>query len=81
MPDDRRYGVLWMNRTALAPAFQMEGAFNDVSLRLQPDALEAEVLAELDRIRRYLHEKDPDSEASHLAFKTFANLMRMWAHN
>ncbi|HKY93807.1 MAG TPA: Fe2+-dependent dioxygenase [Kiloniellales bacterium] len=45
------------------------------------DPAQRELLAELDRIRRYLHEKDPDSEASNLAFKTFANLMRMWAHN
>ena len=43
------------------------------------DPAQRELLAELDRIRRYLHEKDPDSEASNLAFKTFANLMRMWA--
>jgi PKHD-type hydroxylase len=45
------------------------------------DPAQRELLAELDRVRRYLHEKDPDSEASNLAFKTFANLMRMWAHN
>jgi PKHD-type hydroxylase len=45
------------------------------------DPAQREIMAELDRIRRFLHEKDPDSEASHLAFKTFANLMRMWAQN
>jgi len=45
------------------------------------DPAQRELMAELDRIRRYLHEKDPDSEASNLAFKTFANLMRMWAQN
>jgi PKHD-type hydroxylase len=40
-----------------------------------------ELMADLDAIRRHLHEKDPDSEATHLAFKTFANLMRLWAEN
>ena len=33
-PDDRLYGILWMRRATLGPAFDMEGAFNDVSLRL-----------------------------------------------
>ena len=29
-PDNRRFGVLWASRDALGPAFEMEGAFNDV---------------------------------------------------
>ena len=33
-PDDLLYGILWMRRAALGPAFDMEGAFNDVSMRL-----------------------------------------------
>jgi putative ABC transport system permease protein len=47
-PDNRRFGVLWMSRDALAPAFRMEGAFNDVTLGLVPGAIEAEVIARLD---------------------------------
>jgi len=50
VPDNRRFGVLWMNRSALAPAYDMEGAFNDVALRLAPGASEAAVIAELDRL-------------------------------
>ncbi len=46
--DDERFAVLWMDRQAIAPAFQMEGAFNDVVLRLQPGASEAAVLREVD---------------------------------
>jgi putative ABC transport system permease protein len=34
MPDDRRYGVLWLGRAALQSAFDLKGAFNDVSLGL-----------------------------------------------
>jgi putative ABC transport system permease protein len=49
-PDNRRFGVLWMSREALGPAFQMEGAFNDVSLRLAAGAQEAEVIARVDRL-------------------------------
>ena len=47
-PDDRRFGVLWINQSELAAAFDMEGAFNDVSLQLMPGANEAEVIRRLD---------------------------------
>jgi putative ABC transport system permease protein len=49
-PDNRRFGVLWMGETALAAAFNMEGAFNDVALTLSAGAMEAEVIARLDDI-------------------------------
>lgn len=49
-PDNRRFGVLWMSRDALGPPFAMEGAFNDVSVRLTADASEDEVIAQLDRL-------------------------------
>jgi len=48
--DPRRYAVMWMDRFAVAAALQMEGAFNEVSLRLQPGASEAEVLTRVDRL-------------------------------
>jgi putative ABC transport system permease protein len=50
IPDDRRFGVLWMERRALASAFDMEGGFNDVALTLMPGASEAEVIARVDRL-------------------------------
>jgi len=50
IPDDERFGVFWMGERELAAAFDMEGAFNDVTLRLQPGASEAEVLRRLDAI-------------------------------
>jgi putative ABC transport system permease protein len=49
-PDDRSFGVLWMNRTALAAAYNMEGAFNHVTARLAPGASEPAVIAEFDRL-------------------------------
>ncbi|HYQ01167.1 MAG TPA: ABC transporter permease [Polyangiaceae bacterium] len=48
--DPKRHAVLWMDRAALASAFQLSGAFNDVSLRLAPEASEQSVRAALDRI-------------------------------
>jgi putative ABC transport system permease protein len=49
-PDNRRFGVLWMSRDAMGPAFNMDGAFNDVVLALAPGADEAEVIGRLDRL-------------------------------
>lgn len=34
MPDNRTFGILWMQREAAAAAFDMTGAFNDLSLKL-----------------------------------------------
>jgi putative ABC transport system permease protein len=50
MPDDRRFGVIWMPRGPLAAATNMAGAFNDVTLRLVPGAKEIAVVAAFDRI-------------------------------
>lgn len=50
VPDDRRFGVFFMAHDALAAAFDLDGAFNDVSLALRRDASEAEVIDEVDRI-------------------------------
>lgn len=49
-PDSRRFGVLWMSRAAIAPAFQMDGAFNDLSLTLAPGTSEREVISRLDAL-------------------------------
>jgi len=51
MPDDLRFGVLWMGQETLQAAFDLDGAFNDVSLALlrgtDPDAV-------VDRVDRLL---------------------------
>lgn len=49
-PDNRRYGVMWIAHETLAPAFDMQGAFNDVSLSLGRGANEPEVIAALDNL-------------------------------
>jgi len=48
--DPRRYAVLWMPRQVVAAAFDLEGAFDEISLRLQPGASQPEVLAAVDRV-------------------------------
>jgi putative ABC transport system permease protein len=48
VPDDRRFGVLWMGREAMASVWDMSGAFNDVALKLLPGASRPEVIDRLD---------------------------------
>jgi putative ABC transport system permease protein len=50
MPDDLRFGVLWLPEETLAAAFDLDGAFNDVSLSLLRGADAQAVIADLDRI-------------------------------
>lgn len=50
LPDHRRFGIFWMGEDALAPAYDMDGAFNDVALRLERGASEAEVVQQLDAL-------------------------------
>lgn len=52
IPDFARFGILWMGRSPLATAFDMEGAFNDLSLTLTGDANAAQVVEELDLVLR-----------------------------
>ncbi|MGB5472238.1 MAG: ABC transporter permease [Gammaproteobacteria bacterium] len=49
-PDFERYGVLWMGRTALAAAYNMEGAFNDVSFTLVEGAIVDDVIQRIDQV-------------------------------
>lgn len=49
-PDDRNFGVFWMDREYLATAYNMEGAFNDVVAWLAPNASERAVIDALDRL-------------------------------
>lgn len=50
MPDDRRYGLIWMGEAAAAAANDMSGAVNDVTLRLARGADERAVIDALDRL-------------------------------
>ena len=50
VPDNARFGVFWMERRALAAAFNMEGAFNDASFALMRGASEPEAIAAIDRV-------------------------------
>lgn len=50
VPDDKSFGLFWMDGERLAAAFDMQSAFNHVVLRLTPEASERRVIDALDRI-------------------------------
>jgi putative ABC transport system permease protein len=49
-PDQRGFGIFWVDRQALGAAYNMEGAFNAVAVRLAPGATEGPVIDQLDRL-------------------------------
>ncbi|WP_372764112.1 ABC transporter permease [Litorivivens sp.] len=48
MPDFARFGVMWMPEQRLATAFNMEGAFNDIVIQVQPQATIQDIIDQLD---------------------------------
>jgi putative ABC transport system permease protein len=50
LPDDRRFGVVWMGREALEAAFDLENAFNDLSVTLLRGAAPEPVIEEIDTL-------------------------------
>jgi putative ABC transport system permease protein len=50
LPDNQRFGVFWLGHEALATAFDLDGAFNDVALTLTPEANEQAVIFRLDQV-------------------------------
>ncbi|PCJ88960.1 MAG: ABC transporter permease [Thiotrichaceae bacterium] len=49
-PDYQRYGVLWMARKPLATAYDMDGAFNNVSLTLSKGGNAQDIIDRLDEL-------------------------------
>lgn len=48
MPDPEHYGIVWLRRAALAAAYDLDGAFNDLSLVLEPGVTPDQVLPLVD---------------------------------
>ena len=49
-PDYQRFAVMWMAQTPLAAAYGMQSAFNQLSLQLQREASEQDVIMQLDTL-------------------------------
>ena len=50
VPDQKRYGVIFMSKTLMEGLFDMEGSFNDVSLTIMKDANLEAIIEQLDQI-------------------------------
>jgi putative ABC transport system permease protein len=50
MPDDKRFGIIWMGKKALEAAFDLGGSFTEAIMSLERGAPVADVLAALDRL-------------------------------
>ena len=50
MPDNEAFGIIWMSHKAASAAFDMDGAFNDVSLAVAAGASTEPVIEALDRL-------------------------------
>ncbi len=50
MPDDRRFGILWMAEETLEAAFDLDGAVNSITVKLLKRASEPQVIENIDRI-------------------------------
>ncbi|MFQ5636018.1 MAG: ABC transporter permease [Gammaproteobacteria bacterium] len=48
MPDDERFGIIWMGHEALQAAFDLDGAFNNITLGLLRGADSDDVIRRLD---------------------------------
>ncbi|HET6510664.1 MAG TPA: ABC transporter permease, partial [Candidatus Kapabacteria bacterium] len=49
-PDNKRFGIIWMSEGAMAAAFDLVGAFNDLAVMLSRGTDELAVIASIDRI-------------------------------
>jgi putative ABC transport system permease protein len=50
LPDDKHFGILWMDNDALAAVFDLTGAFNDLTARIAPGTSLPALIAQLDRL-------------------------------
>jgi putative ABC transport system permease protein len=85
LPEPERFGVLWMGREPLGRAFDLDGAFNDLQLQLEPGASERTVANAVDGLLerhggRGAYGRDRMLSAQFLAdeltsLKTMANIL------
>jgi putative ABC transport system permease protein len=50
MPDQHRFAIVWMSEKALASAYNLDGAFSDVQVKLLREASEPQVITQLDAL-------------------------------
>ena len=79
-PDRSGFGVFWVDKQSLAAAYNMENAFNQVSVRLAPGASEGAVIDQLDRLLARYGGRDAhgrDLQMSHLTLSSEISQQRV----
>jgi putative ABC transport system permease protein len=73
VPDDKRFGIVWMDKKALAAAFDMEGGFNDLALTLAPGTSTEAVITRIDRMLEPYGGRGAIARATQLSHWTVEN--------
>lgn len=50
LPDDKRFGIVWMGREALEAAYDLDNSFNDLAVTLLRDVAPEPVISEIDTL-------------------------------
>jgi putative ABC transport system permease protein len=77
-PDDRNFGVFWVDGERLATAYDMEGAFNHVALRLTSGASERAVIAALDALLEPWGGTSAHGREEQLSHRILAQEINQW---
>lgn len=72
MPDNERFGVIWMSNKAMESAFGFEGAFNDVALTTMAGASEKEIMKRLDGLLTRYGASGSFSRQDHMSHATLS---------
>lgn len=75
-PDHERFGVLWMDRAVLAPAYDMEGAFNDLVFSLAPGGRIDDVIDRVDAMLEPYGGQGAYARADHASHALIADEFR-----
>lgn len=65
LPDNRTYGIFWMPREEVGAAFDLDGAFNHVTLTLAPGGVLRKVIAAVDALLETYGGRGAFSRADH----------------
>jgi len=76
LPDDRRFGVFWMGYDQLAAAFDMDGAFNDITLTLVPSANGRAVMDRLDELLKPYGSRGASDREEHVSHRYISDEIR-----
>ena len=69
LPDNKRFGIFWMNERSIAVPFNLDGAFNDLCIDLSPGAAAEPVIQELDRMLEPFGGQGSYTRADHASAK------------